>query len=110
MRPIAALLFSFCALPAQASFMDGNQLLEWFEGDTSAYKGGALAYVMGVHDGLQGLQDAMNACLVNLPKGVTAKQAADVVRIWLEKHPERRHYRADNLVGQALMEAWPCPK
>jgi hypothetical protein len=40
MRLLAALLFSLCALHAQASFMNGNQLLEWFESDVSVSKGG----------------------------------------------------------------------
>jgi hypothetical protein len=41
--------------------------------------------------------------------GVTVTQIADVVKLWLQKHPENRDYAAAGLVAAALEEAFPCP-
>jgi hypothetical protein len=87
--------------------MTGNKLFEWFGDDIM--KSSALTYVTGVSDSIQGFQESLNTCFVTLPPGVTARQTADVARLWLEKHPERRHYSAFSLVYNALVDAWPCP-
>jgi hypothetical protein len=39
---------------------------------------------------------------------VTAGQAADVVKQWLERYPQHRDLPAMGLVASALSQAFPC--
>jgi hypothetical protein len=41
---------------------------------------------------------------------VTVGQLMDVVKLWLEKNPGKRHFSAPSLVAAALSEAFPCQK
>ena len=43
------------------------------------------------------------------PNDATLGQITDVVRLYLEKHPEERDASAASLVVYALREAFPCP-
>lgn len=43
-----------------------------------------------------------------VPSAVKTAQAIDVVRAYIERHPETRHYMAGMLGQLALMEAFPC--
>ena len=36
------------------------------------------------------------------------RQTVEVVKRYLEQHPEQRHYGASSLVAEALAEAFPC--
>ncbi len=42
------------------------------------------------------------------PAHSTRGQAEDVVKRYLDQHPEKRHYVAADLVAMALAEAFPC--
>jgi hypothetical protein len=94
--------------------MDGNKLLAGFDGyplDVAA----ARAYVMGVVDfadsakTLPGSKGASYACF-DVPNGATAGQLGDVVKAWLQKNPEHRHFNGPSLVSAALATVYPCPK
>jgi hypothetical protein len=43
-----------------------------------------------------------------IPPEATWQQTVDVVKRYLDQHPEQRHYAAVNLVAMALAEAYPC--
>jgi hypothetical protein len=96
---IAGLLFIPCM--ASAEFMDGNGLLSKINDVEFLPKMVALGYVQGVADVYAGTKICM-------PKNVTAGQARDVVKQYLEINPEKRHYSADSLVLNALAQVWPC--
>jgi len=82
---------------------DGNRLLDNL---TPYSKGTGLEYVYGVMDsGSMGPVAGRRFCV---PDEVTMLQLGDVVRGWLEKHPEARHLLAASLVATALAEAFPC--
>jgi hypothetical protein len=42
------------------------------------------------------------------PKGVEGPQIVDVIKRWLDEHPEVRHYSASSLIAEALKEKFPC--
>ena len=44
------------------------------------------------------------------PRGVTFRQASDVVMKWMNDHPEKLHLGGRVVVTHALGEAWPCKK
>jgi hypothetical protein len=50
----------------------------------------------------------LSAAAVCPPKGVTPSQAIDVVILWLQNHPERRHEYAAVVVLAALSRDWMC--
>jgi len=88
-------------------YVNGNQLHAWFSQAPDV----ARTYVVGVWDA-QSLYEAAiphprRACPP--PQSVTAQQLADVVKQYLENHPERRHYGASGSVMLALRDAFPCP-
>jgi len=96
---IASLLFVPCM--ASAEFMDGNGLLSRMNDSETVPRVAALGYVQGAADVYVGTKICM-------PKNVTAGQARDVVKQYLEINPEKRHYSADSLVLNALAQVWPC--
>ena len=70
-----------------------------------------VGYTTGVYDMIN-LLEATNAVPKRhcFPPGVTRLQIHDVVVRYLQDHPDRRHSGAAGLVGDALQEAWPCPR
>jgi hypothetical protein len=44
-----------------------------------------------------------------LPKGVTIGQGIRVVVSFIDRNPARTHEKFQNLVLEALHDAWPCP-
>src|SRR5688500_17634980 len=59
--------------------------------------GNCVGYVWGV----AGALDGSSFCL---SKGVQQRQVIDVVKRWLDDHPEVRHFAASCLVAEALKE------
>ena len=118
MRPGARLAAATAAvalacLPASAQgarfFYTGNELWSLCSGKSDYASGVCIGFVAGVADTLAvgtGILGLGRACF---PEQVTEGQARDVVKRYLEQHPERRHYTAANLVAEALVEAFPCP-
>ena len=72
-------------------------------------------YIMGAIDGYNDQQERINTLLGTdttrmycVPTQVTVKQLIDTVVLYLQQHPERRHYAAIDEVSIALTEAYPC--
>lgn len=104
--------------------LDGNALFSYLKSGDDV----GLYYVAGVVDGLQigdaavkniSPQDAekqLNPQTLQMlkwafgcrPTAVTYPQIADVVKRYLEEHPESRHKGASFLVAEAIYYAWPC--
>lgn len=85
---------------AHAEFLTGNELLTRMNGSTTDQVL-ALGYVMGVFDA----QNHIGFCQ---PGQVSAGQARDIVKNYLERSPQHRHLTADVLAIVALGTAWPC--
>jgi hypothetical protein len=98
---IVGLLFVPCI--ASAEFMDGNGLLSRMNDSETVPRMVALGYV-------QGVADVFARVKICAPQNVTAGQARDVVKQYLEINPDRRHYSADSLVLNALAQVWPCAR
>lgn len=73
-----------------------------------------LGYIQGVYEVVQG------TCLLKqkftllnqsvcIPDGVTQPQLYDVVRQYIQNHPEDRHYPGSMLIASAILHAWPQP-
>jgi hypothetical protein len=94
---------------ARASFIDGNYLHDVCKfTDTGLFQfGDCLGFTSAVADVLTGghIVSGYRACIgTNVSRG----QAKDVVKQWLENHPQHRHLAAHRLVAAALAEGFPC--
>ena len=88
---------------AAGEFMSGNDLYGHCSSAVYVDRGICHGYVIGV-------VDILSQRVICVPDDATAGQAEDIVRQWLEGHPEVRHLAAEGLVALALSEAFPCKK
>lgn len=103
MKHAATILLSLAAATAQAEFLTGNDLLAHMNAESATRNGVAVGYVIGVFDTSAGVVHCS-------PSSVTAGQARDMVRAYLERSPQDRHNTADVIVLHVLKSTWPCPK
>ena len=99
-------------------FRDGNKLYSELEvcAENSTFTCGfAWGYLTGVFDLNLDLQKIMKiygeeyfkfSCP---PAGITIQQLVDVVAAYLKANPAVRHRRANSIVEDAILDAWPCP-
>jgi len=67
-----------------------------------------VGYVLGVSDAEQAAQGAGSGLSICITPSTGAQALADVVRRYLEAHPEKRHVAAQDLVREALIASYPC--
>ena len=107
MRKIAAIIAISITLffPGQASafFLNGNQLYAKMTSPESSDTIIASAYITGAFDGITLHMKELSS---SVPQGVPASQIRDIVKLYLEKHPEIRHQTAAKLIQNALLEAF----
>ena len=67
-----------------------------------------MGYIIGIADALAGGAAiyGWRACF----DIIKSQQALDVVKQWLQNHPETRHRAAAYLAAKAFAGAFPCPK
>jgi hypothetical protein len=86
---------------AFGNFYNGNRLFEQCEAPMGhPYFSNCMSYIAGVFDALE-----ESFCLSG---DIELGQLRDVVRLWLQAHPEKRHLPASDLVVKALNEKFPC--
>jgi hypothetical protein len=101
MKHIITAIALAASTAASAGFFTGNDLLARMNGDEiDVYI--ARGFVMGVHDAGEGH--------AHCTPEVRASQISDVVKLSLQKFPERRHEPAWWFVHWALEAAYPCKK
>jgi len=85
---------------------DGNELKEFmdYKDSTRFQSGFAQGFVMGLSIGLSGIGYFCP------PPGSIQGQGYDVVKKYLEDHPENRHESAAVLAMDALRQSFPCEK
>ena len=88
--------------PAQAEWMDGNQLHDACATAVPLDRATCLSYVIGVLDGMRYLPQPPVT-----PKGATAGQIRDVVAKYLTDNPAMRDQQARVIVKAAVVDAWP---
>ena len=121
MRVLVLLVLMCPALSFGAHFLYGNELLADCESDSALSKEHCLGYIVGVHDGSNLITSRMNKDLnYCLSSNVTTDQIKKIVVKYLKDYPERLHWKASNLVHNALSEAfgvikkedglWYCPE
>ena len=65
-----------------------------------------ISYVGGIAEVM--LADTIFGFRVCMPLEATNEEAVDIVKAFLAKHPNFRHFQAAGLVAAAFAEAWPC--
>ena len=105
--PLAAALLAITVGTARGtdfSFISGNRLWDLCQPIGSASED-CRTYVAGVAN--SGTLQNWSVCIRN---NVTLGQLADVVWIYLYRHPEQRDSGAPKLIARALHQAFPCPQ
>jgi hypothetical protein len=94
---------------AVAEIVDGNKLFaDCRDGDDPSARdratkwGTCFGYASGVADAL------VPAGLYCTSSGATAGDVVDVVKLYLQNHPEKRHLSAPQLIVNALKDRYPC--
>jgi Rap1a immunity proteins len=101
--------YTACAA-VDAGFDSGNRLYEDCRSENYFNRGYCGGYVTGIVDSIEAMQASgvLPESALCIPEGATKGQLADVVRQYLEDHPERRHADAGSLVPEALGRAFGC--
>jgi Rap1a immunity proteins len=95
-------------LPAAArAEVDGNELRRLCTSKGARENGLCYGYVTAIAEVARG-DDGLYGHHACLPEHATRRQAVEVVKRFLDQHPEQRHYGASSLVAEALAEAFPC--
>lgn len=103
-------LATLMALPQTsfAAFITGNDLFEMCQNDQDFSDGYCIGYIAGVVDVASDEIVMKDSLLVCLPEHVTMRQAFGVVYLYLEQHPEQRHFSAHTTAMAALIDGFPC--
>ena len=119
---ITILLILSTLCHASTASMDGNDLLKkcasWWGVKKDVEKvdyldtgfcAGYLAGVMDVEAMWKGVEDkeskSSHYCK---PEEVTNGQVLQIIKKWLNDSPDKLHWRADTIIHQALLAAFPC--
>ena len=108
-------LVALTAFSCGASAYDGNSLYEWSKanervadgrssGSDPVMSGMYMGFVIGVSNYMDGLG------VICLPPGTKNQQALDVVRNYLQSHPERRTDDSLFIVHNSMTQSFPCAK
>jgi len=114
-KSTAAVLAAFLIVPVQntlaAERLFGTNLLEHCETDDSFCFGFVTGAAIGIHvgSGMYGMKirDVV-WCVPEGADGISASQHVAVVQKYLRDHPEKLHRPAEELVAEALNQAFPC--
>jgi hypothetical protein len=95
------------AWESSASFLTGNDLLQFCQDISDSGYGRCLGYIEGVVDSMEAarLSHHMAACV---REGVAPSKVHNVVIKYLRDHAETRNQAASGLVVNALSDAWHC--
>lgn len=107
-----AIMLAAQLVPGFGTFETGNVLWEDCSSPKADYQRQAWCggYVSGVVDMNAVAAVRRGSPVFCLPAHVTVQQAIDVVRKFLEDHPEKRHAAAADMVAEALSRGFPCKK
>jgi len=99
------------AVPAQAEYVSGAELLDRCLTPRSSAEATCLGYVAGVADSVIAYEAEADPLLkrVCIPTTAMPAQFLDVVRKYLVANPEQYSWTAQMLVFNALLKAFPCP-
>ena len=99
-----ALALACLPTAARADFATGNDLWNWFSSTDSWRRGLCLGYVTAI---AEIVDDGGSVNPLCIPEQVTRQPNVDVVKRWLDQHPEQRQKHAEILVDVETMPLWP---
>jgi hypothetical protein len=112
MKKLILAAFMVCVVsPAWGdAFQSGNGLHTLCQDKKGSFNNGAChGYIIGVFDALNGADRGIGGTVYCRPTGaVTQGQIVAVLKNWLNKNPQHRHFTAPSLAVAAFSEAFPC--
>lgn len=103
---LAFLLALHAPITALAYFETGNSLYKDLNSGDPVARIASMAYISGVADATRTEPNKKIAHCI--PYGVTKGQIRDIVKLFMDNHPEYRHYVAPDVITTALAVAFPC--
>ena len=104
-----AIAVALACLPTAArADLSGNELWNYCIGKNDLMVFFCNGYVTAIAEAARPYGLGLYALHNCLPDDSTRRQTVEVVKRWLDQHPEQRHYPAVILVAKALAEAFPC--
>jgi hypothetical protein len=109
MLVILSVVFSVWVNDASAGFKNGNDLHRLCQTQLGSLNSvDCLAYIQGVYDVLISGYVHARYAVSCAPDKVSGRQVYDIVKIYLERHPNRRHFPAWSIISDAMRQAFPC--
>ena len=110
-RWLVCLLALALAVPAQAEYVSGAEILDRCLNPRSSAEATCLGYVAGVADSVIAYEAETDPALkqVCIPATATPERLLNVVREYLAINSEQHNWTAQMLVLKALRRAFPCP-
>lgn len=96
------LVFLLSTSSVRAEFLSGNELYAHLTSSESLDRIFGMGYVAGVYD------TGLSVLHCPTSNSITLKQAVDITKNYLSRHPEIREKSADVLINAALARVWPC--
>lgn len=81
--------------------------LKFIQGSSNAMRFGYLTALQAIRPGTSDAA-ALRVYGSCIPDAVTVGQVADVVKKYLQEHPEQRHQTSVQLIRRAELSAFPC--
>lgn len=112
MRRIAQVILASTAVlgfsgAASADDWTGNYLLSLCEGPHPFQAGVCVGFIAGVLQSNDLMRGEFRTCV---PRGVSPKQAVDVLIKFLRQNPQQRHLPSLAVVQLAMLQEFPCAK
>jgi hypothetical protein len=115
-RFLLVVLILGCIYPASvaADALRGDQILTWLTDKSSSaiVQARTKGYIQGMLESyniLSYIKPDINIYCVH-DKGISTREATDIIVKWLKNHPKRLKDPASLLVLHALKDAYPCNK
>jgi hypothetical protein len=109
MKQLIIALALLLSMSAQATFMNGNELLSHCESDGVFEDGVCNGYIIGVVDSHNAtMLLTRNKPIFCLPDDTTEGQTRKVFVKYLNQRPADRHFDASGLVLASFIDAIPC--
>jgi hypothetical protein len=107
------LIFTFFGFPALSQFKDGSELYyqctnDSFNSDRSlSDQAVCIGYIVGVADAYDQVLTPYGYKFC-LPRNVVPGQLMDIVKNYLSRYPQERHYTAASIIASVLEGSFPC--
>ncbi len=111
MKKLLLIILMLIPVVSHAEFFKANQIKEHCFRDGKYHEGLCLGYIMGVHDGIQLMEESWHDVKYSicLPNKTKSGELKEVVSNMLENEDlDNMKDKASDIIWQALLQNFPC--